>query len=404
MAAFVQRANHNMTFDLQTIILAALGGSGLGMFAKPIAERLVDRFFNRKPLFAISPHVLRNDWSIQILPVNSSARYKRPLNLSFRGTVMVGAGQPVMGPDGPKWRLDLSDAELIRDELVANTLADFQLFFDPNHMSEMIRVTYKPSSSPQQIEYHSSTDVATIKSFIQGVSSRRTIFIRSAELLVGDGFPTSTANVRWKSVFDGKELSISDVEDFEIQGENAALLAEARYSWVLTFVNCRNVTLSDITAGHLTAGYCMGGVIRFEGCSGVKIRRCDLYGSGTYGFEFVSCSDVDIDGTTVRDCSYGILNISNSRSITFTNCHFANNREFSLCNFEGTVEEVMFRKCSFERNFSVKELFHFGDMAQRSSGVYVWDCTFNSNDCPRLQNGTSYFSESRNVYKGNAWL
>jgi hypothetical protein len=392
-----------MTFDFQTMILAVLGGSGLGMFARPIAERLVDRFFNRNPLFAISPHVLRNDWSIQIQPVNSSARYKKPLNLSFRGAVTVGAGRLITKPGSPQWRLDLSDVEIIRDELLANTFADFQLFFDPNHMSEMIRVTHKPTSAQQPVEYYSSINVETVKSFIQGVSSRRTIFLRDTELLIGDGFPTTTAHVNWTSVFDGKELSISDVEDFEIQGEKAALLAHPRYSWVITFVNCRNLTLSDFTAGHLTAGYCMGGVLRFQGCSRIKIRRCDLYGSGTYGLEFTDCADVDIDATTVRDCSYGILNISNSRSITFTDCHFANNREFSLCNFSGNIEEVMFRKCSFERNFSREELFHFDGIAQRASGVYVWDSAFKNNDCARLQNGTWFFAESRNTYKGNTW-
>jgi hypothetical protein len=107
--------------------------------------------------------------------------------------------------------------EIIRDELVATTFADFQLFFDSDHMSEMIRVTYKSTLAPQPIEHHSSTYVETIKSFIQGVSSRRTIFVRNTELLINDGFPTSTTNVNWNSVFDGKELSISNVEDFEIQ-------------------------------------------------------------------------------------------------------------------------------------------------------------------------------------------
>lgn len=43
----------DMAIDLQTLIVAAVS-AGIGMFAKPIAERLVERFFSRKPVFAIS--------------------------------------------------------------------------------------------------------------------------------------------------------------------------------------------------------------------------------------------------------------------------------------------------------------------------------------------------------------
>jgi len=158
-----------------------------------------------------------------------------------------------------------------------------------------------------------------------------------------------------------------------------------------------------LAIGHLTSGYCEGGVIKFVNCSGVKITGCDLYGSGTYGFEFDGCSDIDVDKTTVRDCSYGILRISNSSSVTFTDCKFANNREFDLCTFAGKIEQVMFRKCAFERNFSRDDFFHLGSVTQMGSGVFVWDCAFTDNDCARLQDESGFFSESRNRYIGNAW-
>lgn len=301
--------------------------------------------------------------------------------------------------------MDLSDIELVRDELVASTFADFQLFFDPNHMSETVRITYKPASTPmpQPVEPHATISVETIKSFIQSVSSRRTIFIRDTELLVSDGFPTATRNVRWESVFDGKEILISGVEDLEILGESAALLAQPQYAWVLSFVDCRNITLSDITIGHLTSGSCQGGVIKFKNCSGIRIKNCDLYGSGTYGFEFDGCADIDIDNTTIRDCSYGILNMSNSRGITFTDCKFENNREFSLCVFAGMIEQVMFRKCAFRLNYSMDEFFHLGGITQMGSGVFVWDCVFEDNNCARFQDESGFFSESKNQHIRNSW-
>lgn len=160
------------------------------MFAKPIAEKLVDRLFNRKPVFAISPHVLRNDWFIEVEPVNSSARRKKPLNLSFRGAITICAGILERKNDELRWKIDISNVESVRDELLKNTFADFQLFFDPDHMSETVRITHKPKPvlAPQTIEAaRSSISVNTVKSLIQGTSSRRTIFVRDAELVISDG-------------------------------------------------------------------------------------------------------------------------------------------------------------------------------------------------------------------------
>ena len=151
------------------------------------------------------------------------------------------------------WKLDVSTIEVLRDELLKTTFADFQLFFNSNHMSEPMRLTHKQGKEIGASEQPSSISVETIKSFIQGVSSRRTIFVRGAELLVNDGFPHTTANVKWNSVFDGKELVICEVERFEILGEAAAFLAEPQYSWVLTFENCKDIAISDLTVGHISA-------------------------------------------------------------------------------------------------------------------------------------------------------
>lgn len=388
-----------MNFDIQTLIVAAIGAVA-GMFAKPIAEKLVDRFFSRKPVFAASPHVIRHGWSIQIAPVNSPARRKRPLNLSFRGAIILNAGRLSRKNNTLQWNINFGEIEAIRDELIQNSFADFQLFFDSNHMSETIRVAYKPTQAADS-ELRSSVFVETPKSLVQSISSQRTIFIRESELRINDAFPTTTRFVSWTSVFDGKEICISDLEEIEILGEESALLTDPRYAWVLKFNNCHGLTIRNLTIGHTTAGYCLGGVLKFENCSRIKIDSCDLYGSGTYGFEFINCTDVDVDRTTVRDCSYGILKMTNCRNITFTDCHFANNREFDLCEFSGFIEDVMFRKSLFEKNFTNRSFFSFREITEESSHIFVWDCSFRNNTFSRLHDKSDVLSESDNRYLNN---
>ncbi|WP_316163387.1 right-handed parallel beta-helix repeat-containing protein [Bradyrhizobium sp. SZCCHNRI20481] len=390
-----------MQVDLNTAIVAVITALATWVL-KPIAERYIEAFFKRKPVFAIHPYVLRDNWLVQIQPVNGPARRKKPLHLSFQGTLTMGVGVMSNESDTLGWTLDISSIEVLRDELRKATFVDVQLFFDASQMSEPVRLTYKPVNPVRSAQQSPPISIETVRALIQSVSSHRIVHVSSVEILLNDGFPLATENVRWNSVFDGKELVIAGVEHFEIEGDDAALLVEPQYSWVITFENCRNIAITDLTLGHVSAGYCQGGVLRFVNCNGVKVRNCDLYGSGTYGFEFENCADVDVDNTTVRDCSYGILKISNSQNITFTGCVFADNREFDLCSFFGEVEQIMFRKCSFERNQSGYSMFRM-DGITGGGGVYVWGCKFSYNVCRRLNDGGWFLSENNNEYVGNSW-
>ncbi|MGJ4950944.1 right-handed parallel beta-helix repeat-containing protein [Bradyrhizobium sp. HKCCYLS20291] len=389
-----------MQIDLTTAVVAVITALATWVL-KPIAERYIEAFFKRKPAFAVHPYVLRDNWLIRIEPVNSPARRTKPLHVSFHGTLTMGAGVVNHETGALGWTLDVSTVEVLRDELLKATFVDFQLFFDASQMSEPVRLIHKPVDVVEPTQQLPPVSVNTVRDLLQTVSSHRRVRINNAELLINDGFPLSTESVKWNSVFDGKELIIVGAQNLEIEGDGAALLAEPEYSWVITFENCRNITIAGLTLGHVSAGYCQGGVLKFVNCHEVKIRNCDLYGSGTYGFEFENCADVDIDNSTVRDCSYGILNISNSKNITFTGCVFANNREFDLCSFFGDVEHIMFRKCSFNRNQSSGSMFRMDRVT--SAGVYVWQCSFSHNVCRGLNYDGWLLSESNNEYVGNSW-
>lgn len=392
-----------MPVDIVTISVGAVGAA-LGMIARPFFEKIVQNFLNRKPVFAVSPHVLRGSSIIALEPVNSAARRAKPLNLSFRGAIKIAAGElHNENKEILTWTIDLSQMEPLYDELIANSFAEFSLFFDSDHLSEPVRITYKEGPAPSSIEPISQVSVQSIRSFIQSIGSRRIVTANKTELIVCDGFPLTTNFVHWESIFDGKEMHISNVADLEISGDQAAILTNPQYAWVLTFTNCTNLVLDGLTVGHTTSGYCLGGVIKLVNCSGVKIRDCDLYGSGTYGFELENCSDVDVDRTTVRDCSYGILQLKDCSSITFSDCKFADNREFDLCTFRGGMEEVMFRRCSFERNFSQDALFCLKGITRPGSGVFVWDCLFKDNQASMYRDEGSFLSESRNRHVGNSW-
>jgi Right handed beta helix region len=230
--------------------------------------------------------------------------------------------------------------------------------------------------------------------------SRGRIVVRPVELNLTRAFPTVTEVTCWESVFDGRELCIVDVANLEIQGLQSKLLAEPRYAWVLNFRNCHNIALRNLCIGHLSPGYCQGGVLRFDSCAGISIVNCELFGCGTYAVELTECERVEVLGTTMRDCTYGIMQMKNCTNVVFSDCRFAENEKFDLCQFFGKMDRVLFKNCLFEENKSDRSFFSFKGVTKPGLGVSVRESTFRDNQYKSLSDDKEgfFFSEHDNAF------
>ena len=155
----------------------------------------------------------------------------------------------------------------------------------------------------------------------------------------------------WSDQFDGKELDIAGMSNLTIEGEGdmAGIIVEPRYAYVLSFFNCKDITLRNLTLGHTDSGYCQGGVVAIRGCQNTVIEGCDLYGCGTEGIGADRSNGLQCKNTIIRDCSYQIMTLEHCKNFSFTDCNFYNCREFSLINVS-FCEEVTFTKCDIHDN------------------------------------------------------
>ena len=116
---------------------------------------------------------------------------------------------------------------------------------------------------------------------------------------------------RWVDIYDGYELEIHDADDLTIRGSGAdktTISALPRYANVLTFRDCRGLTVADLCAGHTEEpGACSGGVLYLNGCRGAEVRSCALYGCGTVGVQGENCADLTVQSTRIYECSYGAV-------------------------------------------------------------------------------------------------
>ena len=120
------------------------------------------------------------------------------------------------------------------------------------------------------------------------------------------------------------ELVIQSVDNLTLRGagmDETTLAAVPRYANVIKFVGCRNLAVSNLTAGHtMEPGICLGGVLKLENCSDVNIDACGLYGCGTIGVQAQSCSRLTVSNADIYECSYGAVDVHQCQDVLVSGC------------------------------------------------------------------------------------
>lgn len=169
----------------------------------------------------------------------------------------------------------------------------------------------------QNVAPQEETVVTTVEEFLSAIGSNKRIVIDAPMLDLSEADTTvSGDHYLWEEVFDGVQLVIHDADNLTIAGKGGkginVISAVPRYAQVLTFRNCTNVSVENLTAGHTKEpGYCIGGVLWFENCTNVKVSKCGLYGCGTIGVQAYASRNVTIQDNEIYECSYGGISLNN---------------------------------------------------------------------------------------------
>ena len=172
-------------------------------------------------------------------------------------------------------------------------------------------------------------------------------FVTLTEEAHANGAPTVVSNF----VSDGRELTLLNINNLTIRGEkDCSIVVEPRYAYVLNFEGCNNIRVECLTLGHTEGGYCDGGVIGVTNAMDVTIESCDMYGCGTYGVVTHNVTGFNVFRSIIRDCTYGIMELYDSRRITFAFCDLYRNKEYGLVGITSSCSDVTFRDCRFAQN------------------------------------------------------
>ncbi|MCT4543847.1 MAG: right-handed parallel beta-helix repeat-containing protein [Vallitalea sp.] len=216
------------------------------------------------------------------------------------------------------------------------------------------------------------------------IGSNRTIYLEDREYNLST-ILYETDVLQRNPVHDGKEIIIKNIENLTIIGkENSKILVEPRYANVLTFENCKNIKLHNVTIGHtIEPGHCTGGVIKTVNTTDLTIKDSKLFGCGTQGLELESSNDIKVLDSEIYECTYGIMTIKNSDNILFRNNIFRDNKEFY------GVEITDGNNITFENN-----RFYNNETSEDESLIHIYsgsnisfkDNIFENNKCRSIYN------------------
>lgn len=223
------------------------------------------------------------------------------------------------------------------------------------------------------------------------------------DLYDGDGskFNRNHDYVRIEECFDGLQLVIEDVDGLTIsgqEGKDIELQVEPRYADVLSFVDCKDITINHMTIGHtIEQGSCAGDVLQFEDCEDITLTDLDLYGCGTYGICAMDTKSINMTNSIIRDCSYGIMDLNDSDA-KFKSCTFSGCVGFSM--LEICDSEVTFNKCDFMNNDTSNDTFvTYYNVG--SGFVNFKSCSFGEMESYSISNNSSYYAGSNITFDSN---
>lgn len=161
---------------------------------------------------------------------------------------------------------------------------------------------------------------------------------------------------------DGPQLVISGIKGLTITSatsDRSTIEVMPRYTYVLSFISCQDITFKNLLLGHTYEGVCSNGVLGFDDCTNIRIENCGLYGCGTEGILARKTNNLLMTDSEIFGCSYSILHLYGCNKCEFKNCYFYENKEYDLVGVDDGCTEILFNRCSFVGNKGI--LFNFSD-------------------------------------------
>jgi biopolymer transport protein ExbD len=162
--------------------------------------------------------------------------------------------------------------------------------------------------------------VRSAQELVEAIGSDRIIRLAPGTYKLSDVRQRDLKHVYWEKIMDGWDLYVRGVSNLRME------------------------------LGHEPRpGFCTGGVLRAYRCRNLTLRKCVLFGCGTYGLSLQEVNGLIFEDSAIRNCTYGILSARLTRGMVFRRSRFHDSGRYSGFTMNACGPATM-TECHVERN------------------------------------------------------
>ena len=230
--------------------------------------------------------------------------------------------------------------------------------------------------------------VSDAKQLIAAIAPGKTIVLKKGDYRLRDAYGVSTKYATWNEGDDGKELSLSKLENLTLRGaDGARIVSDSGLSSILGLYDSKNVTLDNLAFVRLPKeGSDVGaGSLYAESVSGLSLDRCTFTGGTTVAVELWECDGVSIKRSEVSGATSGALSASYTHDLSLASTRVSGCEGYPLVYLEES-DKVLFKGSRFEGSSGGNFIEIYAESGSVDS-IRFEDCAFTGNE-------VDYFSGS----------
>jgi len=246
--------------------------------------------------------------------------------------------------------------------------------------------------------------VNNVREFLEAIAPNTTIELKKGIYNISHAIDVKNKYIKWENPYDGYQPIIGPVENLTIKAENGTeILIEPQYAFVMSFENSRNILIQNVILGHTEGGHCIGGVLNFVKSDDIKIENSILFGSGTEGLVLEEVNNFEFRNSTIRDCTYDLMTITNSKNVLFENGTLKDTGEFDLINISNS-SDVTFSRCTIQNNWTDSEYTpYLFSIDSNCSNISLENSIIRDNRTGKFLNNQNKLRLLNNQFIGNAF-
>jgi hypothetical protein len=197
--------------------------------------------------------------------------------------------------------------------------------------------------------------------------------------------PADTALSPGVSRIQNGEILLNGINGLTLEGigtGTAEICSSNGAANVLSFLNCKNISITNIKLSHKSVTASSASALFFSDSANVKISSSILAGPCSSGLEAVNCINIEFISSIIENCTESILKLNGVSSAAFKQAVFRNNRGADMIVIADS-SDVSFDGCTISNNLSVGGSFSFFNISV--SGVSFTNSSISDNSALQPQ-------------------